>query len=138
MGLIQNMWWVGVMSAPPNNKEEETMTTYSGDDLKGDWEFKILRSQLGSFGKRERLQVILEEEALAGWKLVEKFDAQRIRLKRPSSAKARDGDLKFDPYRTLYPENPFASPAVLVAVGAAIASIGAGFAVFMINQGTWP
>jgi hypothetical protein len=53
-----------------------------------------------AFGKPERLRQVLEEEARAGWVLVEKFDNSRVRLKRPATAKDADGQLDFDPYRT--------------------------------------
>jgi hypothetical protein len=46
------------------------------------------------------MEQVLQEEARAGWSLVEKFDNQRIRLKRPHGAKASDQQLSFDPYRT--------------------------------------
>src|SRR5262249_11887368 len=81
-------------------QEEEEMTTYQPQDLSGDWEFKILRSLIGSFGTPGKLQKALDQEAKAGWTLVEKFDNRRIRLKRPVSARSGDGALGFDPYRT--------------------------------------
>jgi hypothetical protein len=81
-------------------QEEEEMTPYQPQDLSGDWEFKILRSVTGIFGKPEKLKEALDQEAKAGWALVEKFDNSRIRLKRPTSARSGDGALGFDPYRT--------------------------------------
>jgi len=81
-------------------QEEEEMTPYQPQDLSGDWEFKILRSVTGAFGKPEKLKEALDQEVKAGWALVEKFDNHRIRLKRPASARSGDGALGFDPYRT--------------------------------------
>jgi len=81
-------------------QEEEEMTPYPPQDLSSDWEFKILRSVTGTFGKPEKLKEALNQEARAGWALVEKFDNSRIRLKRPASARSGDGALGFDPYRT--------------------------------------
>jgi hypothetical protein len=81
-------------------EEEEEMTPYSPTDLAQDWEFKIVRSAMGSFRKPAFLQQVLDDEARAGWVLVEKFDNSRIRLKRPAKARERDGKLDFDPYRT--------------------------------------
>ena len=75
------------------------MTPYQPQDLGGDWEFKILRSVTGTFRKPEKLKEALDQEAKAGWTLVEKFDNTRIRLKRPTSARSGDGALGFDPYR---------------------------------------
>jgi len=81
-------------------RQEEEMTQYTREDLAGDWEFKILRSMTGAFRNPETLRRILDDEARAGWVLVEKFDNGRIRLKRPASAKKANADFGFDPYRT--------------------------------------
>ncbi len=82
------------------NVEEELMSAYSDKELADGWEFKILRSASGVFKKPERMQEILEEEARAGWMLVEKFDNNRLRLKRPSGASQNDRHLDYDPWRT--------------------------------------
>ncbi len=82
------------------NLEEETLTTYSDKDLAQDWQFKILRSASGVFKKPEQLQEVLEEEARAGWLLVEKFDDHRIRLKRHAEASKNDRHAGFDPWRS--------------------------------------
>jgi hypothetical protein len=81
-------------------QEEEEMTSYSENDLSEGWEFKILRSNMNAFRKPENLKKYLEEEGRAGWILVEKFDDNRLRLKRSASARRRDAALNFDPYRT--------------------------------------
>jgi hypothetical protein len=87
-------------AAANSRREEEEMTPYPPGDPIADWEFKILRSATAAFRRPERLRAILEEEARAGWTLLEKFDDGRIRLKRPASARQLDGKLDFDPYRT--------------------------------------
>jgi len=85
-------------------EEEENMTRYSQSDLDNDWEFKIVRSTFGAFRKPQVLKSLLEEEAQAGWEMVEKFDEYRVRFKRPKGAKENDGMLPdyVDPYRTQY------------------------------------
>ena len=85
-------------------KEEEEMTQYTQDDLGNDWEFKIVRSNSTAFRKREVLDKLLEEEARAGWIMLEKLDDTRIRFKRPRRARAQDAYLPpdVDPYRTHY------------------------------------
>ena len=85
-------------------KEEEEMTQYTQDDLDNDWEFKIVRSNTTTFRKREVLDKLLEEEARAGWIMLEKLDDSRIRFKRPRRARAQDAYLPpdVDPYRTHY------------------------------------
>jgi len=81
------------------------MTGYSTEDLAGDWEFKILRAVTRQFHDPDKLRKALDEEAQAGWILVEKFDDQRLRLKRPMSAREHDHELSVDPYRTTYGMN---------------------------------
>ena len=82
------------------------MTTYTPTDLGNGgadgWEFKILRSATGAFKKPDVLRQVLEEEGRAGWVMIEKFDSQRVRLKRPATAKSGDSSLGFDPYRTTF------------------------------------
>jgi hypothetical protein len=84
--------------------EEENMAQYTQDALTGDWEFKVVRSDSGAFRKPEVLNRLVEEEAQAGWVLLEKFDDNRVRFKRPRSARAMDAFLPegVDPYRTRY------------------------------------
>jgi hypothetical protein len=111
-------------------EEEEEMTPYSQLDLSQDWEFKILRSCRAAFRQPEELRKYLDEEARAGWVLVEKFDDTRLRLKRPAAARERDGKLDFDPYRTTIGPSPNAVAlatlliAVAIAVGILLAVAG--------------
>jgi hypothetical protein len=81
-------------------QEEEEMTPYTSQDLAENWEFKILRSATGGFRDPVWLHGLLQEEARAGWTIVEKFDDNRIRLKRPAKARTGDATLGFDAYRT--------------------------------------
>jgi len=76
------------------------MAQYTPADLSGEWEFKFLRSASNEFKHSDRLRAYLDEEAQAGWVLLEKFDNARLRLKRPVAARANDSGLSFDPYRT--------------------------------------
>ena len=76
------------------------MTAYTNEDLVQGFEFKILRANTNAFRKPEVLRRVLEEEARAGWTLVEKFDNSRVRLKRPASARASDGSAGIDAYRS--------------------------------------
>lgn len=81
-------------------EEEEEMTAYSADEVAAKWEYKIIRSGTGAFRHCDRLREALEEEARAGWELVEKFDDYRVRLRRPAAARNDDFALDFDPSRT--------------------------------------
>jgi hypothetical protein len=81
-------------------REEEEMSGYSAQELAEGWEFKIVRSATSAFKRPEFLRQVLEEEKRAGGVLVEKFDNERIRLKRPATARAKDSQDGIDPYRT--------------------------------------
>ena len=100
--------------AEQRRREEEEMTNYTDDDLKGDWEFKIVRSTTAAFRNPEVLQKACAEEAEAGWVLLEKFDNQRLRFKRRTSARAGDSALGFDPYRTYYGISSAALTTIIV------------------------
>ena len=111
--------------------EEEGMVQYTQDDLKGDWEFKIVRSDSAAFRKPEVLNKLIEEEAQAGWVMLEKFDDSRVRFKRPRSARARDAFLPegVDPYRTRY--GTFATQsAVLATLVGLLVLAGLAFGLF--------
>jgi hypothetical protein len=112
--------------------EEEDMASYTQDDLNNDWEFKIVRSESGAFRRPEVLRKLIEEEARAGWVMLEKFDDRRIRFKRPRSARGKDALLPsgVDPYRTRY-GTPVARYAVLV--GVLIGALFAGLGVFGLS-----
>lgn len=88
--------------------EEEQMATYSQDDLDNDWEFKIVRSTGHAFSKPEVLNQLLQEEARAGWVMIEKFDDARIRFKRQCRTSAHVAPLsgEIDPYRSYYGTSP--------------------------------
>lgn len=101
--------------------EEEEMTPYTSSDLKEDWEFKIMRSATGEFKKPEVVEMLKATEAQAGWKMVEKFDDNRIRFKRSGDAFKKDATLPpgIDPYRTQYgmSEGGLAFRIILVCFG---------------------
>ena len=90
------------------------------DYTQNDWEFKIVRSDSGAFRKPEVLERLIEEEAQAGWVMLEKFDDNRVRFKRPRSARSRDDLLPdgVDPYRTRYgsPSAQYATIATMVGL----------------------
>ena len=114
-------------------REEEEMTTYTQDDLSNDWEFKIVRSSTAAFRKPKELNKLIEEEAGAGWIMLEKLDDSRIRFKRPRRARAQDGYLPdgVDPYRTHYGSPTRYTMTVLLMVGATLLLV-LGILVFVI------
>jgi len=117
-------------------EEEEDMAGYTQDDLGNGWEFKIVRSESGAFRKPEVLRKLIEEEARAGWVMLEKFDDRRIRFKRSRSARTRDVLLPpgVDPYRTRYGA-PSAQYAVLVTMAMGLLALGLGVFGFLRSDG---
>jgi hypothetical protein len=98
-------------------REEEEMTNYSTDE-RDNVEFKIVRANLGIFGKPAEFKKLIQEEGRAGWELVEKFDNRRVRFKRPSSARERDSLLPagVDPYRTQSGMSPMLFVLLLILI----------------------
>jgi len=115
-------------------EEEENMTDYTHDDLAGDWEFKIVRSDSGAFRKPEVLRELVEQEAQAGWIMLEKFDDNRVRFKRPRSAQAKDPFLpaEVDPYRTRYGSFFTRRAALVTLMMGLVFLVGFGFLVMLL------
>ena len=105
-------------------QEEERMTRYRDEELDGEWEFKIVRSEFPVFRNRNRLAQVVEEEALAGWQMLEKLDDSRIRFKRHVSNRRRDDMLpqQVDPYRTQI--SGFGGPAVVIGLVVGLLLLG--------------
>jgi hypothetical protein len=85
-------------------EEESLMAEFIKQDPSGDWEYKIIRGTLGSFGSEARMRRALEAESNASWELAMKLDDERMLLRRPRSASRFDETLGPDarPYRTDY------------------------------------
>src|SRR5690348_4857885 len=80
--------------------EEEEEVTPMNSDPSGAVEYKIIRSATSAFKKSAFFQQVLEEEAAAGWELVEKLDNARLRLRRSIQWRKKDNGLTQDAYRT--------------------------------------
>ena len=80
--------------------EEEEEVTPLNSDPSGATEYKIIRSATAAFKNPAKFRAALEQEARAGWELVEKLDDARVRLRRSISWRQKDGELSQDPYRT--------------------------------------
>ncbi len=63
-------------------------------------EYKIIQSQTPLFASTPKMMEILDEEAKAGWTLLEKEDNYRLKLKRDVSNRDNDKNLDFDAYRS--------------------------------------
>jgi hypothetical protein len=103
-------------------EEEETLTPYdskeatkvSAPSMDGTptpkdprlvgWEFKIVRANRDLFRASNVLNTVCDEEALAGWILLEKLDDRRLRFKRPIALREmiKPDTTPVDPYRTHY------------------------------------
>ena len=83
------------------------------------WEFKILRAEADLFSSPAVLQQACDEEAIAGWILLEKLDDRRLRFKRPIAMREviDPQTLGFDPYRSVYGASRRWPQRLLVAMG---------------------
>lgn len=96
------------MQRSPNGAVEKS----SLDLRQVGWEFKIVRASRDLFRNPAILQQLCDEEAQAGWILLEKLDDRRIRFKRPIALREtiQSEQLSYDPYRSHYGSSfhPFA------------------------------
>ena len=104
------------------------MTSYTNEELAQGFEFKILRAHTNAFRKPQVLREALQQEALAGWTLVEKFDDARLRFKRPADAKRNDASLPMDPYRSVYGIGQGGIVAIILGCVLAVAAMAVGVA----------
>jgi hypothetical protein len=63
-------------------------------------EYKVITSQTPLFADTSKMHEVLEQEAKAGWRLLEKQDNFRIKLQRDISLRENDKNLEIDAYRT--------------------------------------
>ena len=136
LGLQATFWgawwrWQHLMRQE-HEEEEEAMTPYDSQEtlqsisssqssrsskppkdprLVG-WEFKIVRAQRDVFQDPLVFQRLCEEEANAGWILLEKLDDRRVRFKRPIALREiiKADLLPVDPYRSHYGTGPRLNP----------------------------
>ena len=79
-------------------EEEEVMTGYRPDELAGNWQFKIVK---GTFKTAEQIDRVVHEQSEHGWVLVEVFDHNRVRFKRPAGEVEKDAFREGNPYKTV-------------------------------------
>jgi hypothetical protein len=100
-------------------------TTHSPQDPRfAGWEFKIVRADRDLFRNPAVFKQLCEEEAQAGWILLEKLDDRRVRFKRPAAVRdiSKPELLSFDPYRTHYGPAPHGRLA-LAAIAFLVATL---------------
>ena len=108
-------------------REEEQMSGYKPEDLAG-WEFKIVRANTAKFRSQEAINRLCQEEAKAGWEMLEKFDDQRIRFKRRVERRSMDPHVQIDPYRT----NVGVSGNVTLVIALGLALVVAGAVLLLL------
>jgi hypothetical protein len=124
--VVLGSWirWQQRENAKQDEEEEEILTQYqskenalvaqqqtngsskqqSRDPRLVGWEFKIVRAKRNLFRDPAVLQHLCEEEAEAGWIMLEKLDDRRVRFKRPIALREmiKSDFLNYDPYRCHY------------------------------------
>ena len=104
--------------------EEEEEMRGSGADQHEGWEFKILRCTGSHFKNRSVFRAALDEEAKAGWELLEKIDDHRVRLKRRIDCRDQDHRIVGDPYRTWIGMTPNTMALIMLGVLFGVAALG--------------
>ncbi len=100
------------------------------------WEFKIVRAQRDVFQDPLVFQRLCEEEANAGWILLEKLDDRRVRFKRPIALREiiKADLLPVDPYRSHYRTAPRFSPWLVGVLGVIVVLVPAYLAFVLVSM----
>jgi len=93
-------------------------------------EYKVIQAQTPLFADSKKMHEILEEEAKAGWRLLEKEDNYKIRLQRDISSRANDQSLDFDAYRSTVGVSSVVTYGATAAITIAIVSVILYFALW--------
>ncbi len=96
-------------------------------------EYKIIQSQTPMFTDTAKMHEILDQEARAGWRLLEKEDNYRLKLQRDISNRANDADLDFDAYRTSIGVSSMITKGATALLTMAIVSVILYFALWSAN-----
>ncbi len=107
----------GRVSSPSRPQEASTDPNLVG------WEFKIVRASRDIFRNPTVFQKLCQEEAMAGWILLEKLDDRRVRFKRLIAVRnvLNVEQLVHDPYRCHYGSS--FTPLTLLGAIAALTAI---------------
>lgn len=96
-------------------------------------EYKIIQSQTPMFTDTTKMHEILEQEAKAGWRLLEKEDNYRLKLQRDISNRANDASLDIDAYRTTVGLSSMVTKGATALLTMAIVSVILYFALWTAN-----
>lgn len=86
-------------------------------------EYKVIQAQTPLFASTPKMHEILEEEAQAGWNLLEKEDNYRLKLQRETSHRENDNKLSIDPYRTTVGVSSMVTYGATAAITIAVVSV---------------
>ena len=86
-------------------------------------EYKVVQAQTPLFSDTAKMHEILDQEARAGWQLLEKEDNYRIKLQRNISHRENDKNLDFDAYRSNVGVSSVVTYGVTAVVTIAIVSV---------------
>lgn len=88
-----------------------------------DIEYKVMQAQTPLFSETAKMHEVLEQEAKAGWQLLEKEDNYRIKLQRNVSHRENDKNLGFDAYRSTVGVSSMVTYGATAVVTIAIVSV---------------
>ena len=111
------------------SKQEEEEMTLMNSDPSGKFEYKIIRSAWGAFKDPTKFRAALDEEARAGWELLEKLDESRARLRRSIDCRNGDAGLGQDPYRT---DVKITYDEILLSISSVLGILLVGFACIIL------
>ncbi len=86
-------------------------------------EYKVIQAQTPLFSDTQKMLEVLDQEAKAGWSLLEKEDNYKIRLQRNISNRENDKNLDFDAYRSTVGVSSVVTYGATAAVTIAIVSV---------------
>ena len=86
-------------------------------------EYKVIQAQTPLFSDTQKMHEVLDQEAKAGWRLLEKEDNYKIRLQRDVSNRENDKNLDIDAYRSTVGVSSVVTYGATAAVTIAIVSL---------------
>ena len=93
-------------------------------------EYKVMQAQTPLFSDTKKMHEVLDQEAKAGWRRLEKEDNYKIRLQRDISNRENDKNLDIDAYRSTVGVSSVVTYGATAMVTIAIVSIILYFALW--------
>ena len=102
-------------------------------ELPMELEYKVIQSQTPLFSDTSKMHEVLDQEAQAGWRLLEKEDNYRIKLQRDISLRENDKNLNIDAYRTIVGVSSTITYGITAVLTIAVVSMILYFALWNSN-----